>query len=287
MMSGRRIAQHPAVERLIRAALEEDIGSGDVTTLALVSRDAVGEGRIVAREPCVLAGMEIAAEVFRRVDTALTVEPVCADGSPLLAGMAAARVRGPAGPMLTAERTALNVLQRLSGIATLTRRFVERVAGTQAVILDTRKTTPGWRVLEKYAVRCGGGRNHRMGLYDRALVKDNHRALFRRGQTPRLDEAVAAVRARFPDVPIEVEIETEAEFDSALADGPDWILLDNMDPERLRDFVRRAGGRVKLEASGGITLQNVAAVAASGVQAISLGCLTHSAPAVDLSLEME
>jgi nicotinate-nucleotide pyrophosphorylase (carboxylating) len=287
MMSGRRLAQHPAVERLIRAALEEDIGSGDVTTLALVSRDAVGEGRIVAREPCVLAGMEIAAEVFRRVDTALTVEPVCADGSPLLAGMAAARVRGPAGPMLTAERTALNVLQRLSGIATLTRRFVERVAGTQAVILDTRKTTPGWRVLEKYAVRCGGGRNHRMGLYDRALVKDNHRALFRRGQTPRLDEAVAAVRARFPDVPIEVEIETEAEFDSALAAGPDWILLDNMDPERLRDFVRRAGGRVKLEASGGITLQNVAAVAASGVQAISLGCLTHSAPAVDLSLEME
>jgi nicotinate-nucleotide pyrophosphorylase (carboxylating) len=286
-VSAQQLVRHPAVERLVVAALEEDIGSGDVTTLSLVPPDAAATGRIVARESCVLAGMEIAADVFRRVAPALTLEPVCVDGSPLVAGMSAARVRGPAGAMLTAERTALNFLQRLSGIATLTRRFVDRVSGTQVVILDTRKTTPGWRVLEKYAVRCGGGHNHRMGLYDRALVKDNHRALFSRGGTPRLDEAIAAVRRRFPDIAIEVEVESEAEFDSALQSGPDWILLDNMEPPRLRDFVQRAAGRVNLEASGGITLENVAAVAATGVQAISLGCLTHSAPAVDLSLEME
>ena len=285
-MSGSPIVEHPSVDALIRQALAEDIGSGDVTTLALVPRDARAEGRIIARGHSVLAGLDVADEVFRRVDPSLVVEGVCADGAAVSDGMVVARIIGPAGAILTAERTALNFLQRLTGIATLTRRFVERVAGTGVVILDTRKTTPGWRVLEKYAVRCGGGRNHRIGLYDRALIKDNHRTLWRGMEQSRLDEAIETVRRRFPDVPIEVEVESEEELESALRAKPDWVLLDNMTPGQLRHFVKKANGKVRLEASGGITLENVAAVAATGVQAISLGCLTHSAPAADLSLEL-
>jgi nicotinate-nucleotide pyrophosphorylase (carboxylating) len=177
-------------------------------------------------------------------------------------------------------------MQRMAGIATLTRRFVERAAPHGTVILDTRKTTPTLRVLEKYAVLCGGGENHRMGLYDRIMIKDNHRRLWQEGDAGRLDLAVAAARERFPGLAVEVEVESLAELDSALAGSPEWILLDNMTPALLAACVARCGGRARLEASGGITLANIEAVAASGVDAVSLGCLTHSAPAVDLSLEI-
>jgi nicotinate-nucleotide pyrophosphorylase (carboxylating) len=194
-------------------------------------------------------------------------------------------VEGPVRGILTAERTALNFLQRMSGIATLTRRFVER-AGPSVAILDTRKTTPTLRVLEKYAVLCGGGQNHRFGLYDRCLIKDNHRRLWRKGGAARLDQAVREARRRFPDREVEVEVENEAELRSALKAGPEWVLLDNMTPAQMKRCVRICDGRVLIEASGGITLKNVAQVAATGVDAISLGCLTHSAPAADLSLEI-
>ena len=193
------------------------------------------------------------------------------------------RITGKARAILAGERTALNFLQRLTGIATLTARFVEQVKPHATRILDTRKTTPTWRTLEKYAVRCGGGTNHRMGLYDQVLIKDNHRRLWGARD---LAEAVHMARRRCPGVPVEVEVETEAELERALAARPDWILLDNMTLRRLRRCVRLCRGRCPLEASGGITLANVKAVAAAGVQAISLGCLTHSAPAADLSLEI-
>jgi nicotinate-nucleotide pyrophosphorylase (carboxylating) len=188
--------------------------------------------------------------------------------------------------VLAGERTALNFLQRLSGIATLTRRFVDAVREQGTTILDTRKTTPGYRWLEKYAVRCGGGSNHRAGLYDRVLIKDNHRRFWNEHEAGRLDLAVRAARRRFPDVPVEIEVESPEELACALRGEPDWVLLDNMSPELLGECVRVCAGRARLEASGGITLANVRDVARTGVDAVSLGCLTHSAPAADLSLEV-
>ncbi|MBN1557382.1 MAG: carboxylating nicotinate-nucleotide diphosphorylase [Lentisphaerae bacterium] len=281
----------PAVEALIRRALEEDLGEGDVTTRALVPATAIAEGVVVAREACVLAGLPVFERVLSEVDPRITCRAVRQDGEGAAAGERVLRVQGPAAGILTGERTALNFLQHLTGIATVTRRFVDAVAGTGAVVLDTRKTTPAWRALEKYAVRCGGGVNHRMGLYDRVLIKDNHRRLWAGGAgqgatRPRLDAAVDAARRACPGVPVEVEVETEAELESALRANPDWVLLDNMEPETLRRFAARCRGRCRVEASGGITLDNVRAVADTGVDAVSLGCLTHSAPAVDLSLEI-
>jgi nicotinate-nucleotide pyrophosphorylase (carboxylating) len=208
------------------------------------------------------------------------------DGTGAAAGDALLSLSGPARGILVAERTALNLMQRLCGVATLTRRFVDAVKAYGTEILDTRKTTPGLRVLEKYAVRCGGGSNHRMGLYDRVLMKDNHRGLWRSGLGDDLDQAVQAARQAFPGIPVEIEVETEVELESALRASPEWVLLDNMGPDALARCVQLCGGRSRLEASGGITMENVAAVAQSGVDAISLGCLTHSAPAVDLSLEL-
>jgi nicotinate-nucleotide pyrophosphorylase (carboxylating) len=219
--------------------------------------------------------------VFQTVDSGIAVEELAQDGEPLASGEVVAHLRGPLAGILTAERVALNFLTRLSGIATLTSRFVNAVAPYPAVILDTRKTIPGWRKLEKYAVRCGGGRNHRLGLYDQVLVKDNHIAA-----CGSISKAVERVRAAALGVPIEVEVRTLAELEEALALGVDRILLDNMDLPTLREAVRLAGGRVPLEASGGITLENVVQVAACGVDFISVGALTHSAPALDLSLEL-
>ena len=196
-------------------------------------------------------------------------------------------ISGPAASILIAERTALNFMQRMTGIATMTAGFVARTKRFGVAILDTRKSTPGLRLLEKYAVLCGGGRNHRMGLYDKVLIKDNHRALWNRAHAGNLGEAVRVARGKNPGLEVEIEVEDERELVSALAGRPEWILLDNMTPGAIRRCVKLCAGRSRLEASGGITSANVAAVAATGVDAISLGCLTHSAPAADLSLEFE
>jgi nicotinate-nucleotide pyrophosphorylase (carboxylating) len=270
-----------AARPLIELALAEDVGSGDLTTEFTVPEGRSGQAAIVAKAHGVLAGLPVAAEVFRRVDARIVFEALALDGEPVAPGDVVARLQGPLPGILTAERTALNFLARLSGIATTTARFVDAVAPYKAVILDTRKTTPGWRLLEKYAVRCGGGRNHRLGLYDMVLIKDNHIAA-----CGSISEAVRRVRAAGVEVPIEVEVRTLEELEEALGLGVDRILLDNMDLATLREAVHLAGGKVPLEASGGITLENVAQVAACGVDFISVGAITHSAPALDLSLEL-
>ena len=270
-----------AARPLIELALAEDVGPGDVTTQATIPEGAAGEAIILAKAHGVLAGLPVAAEVFRRVDEGIEFRELAQEGEPVAPGDAVAHLSGPLRGILTGERIALNFLTRLSGIATLTAEFVTAVAPYRAVILDTRKTAPGWRALEKYAVRCGGGRNHRMGLYDMVLIKENHIAA-----CGSLSEAVRRVRAAGPKVPIEVEVRDLAELEEALSLGVDRVLLDNLDLPTLREAVRLAGGRVPLEASGGISLEDVAEVAACGVDFISVGAITHSAPALDLSLEV-
>lgn len=266
----------------VRAWLSEDVGHGDVTTLACVPAETVGRGALVARAAGVVAGLAAAEAVFREVDPALEVTLACRDGDQVAAGATLATVVGSARSILTAERLALNLVQRLSGVATLTRRFVDAVEGTGVAILDTRKTTPGLRRLEKAAVRAGGGRNHRFGLFDGVLIKDNH-IVAAGGIGP----AVRAARAGAPhSLRVEVEVETLNELDEALAAGADALLLDNMPLDLLRAAVARAAGRAWLEASGGITLATVRAVAETGVDAISVGALTHSAPALDVALEL-
>ncbi len=270
-----------AAEPLIRLALREDIGSGDVTTEATIPSGARGRGEIIAKARGIVCGLPVAAAAFRAVNEEISLIPRVRDGEPVQPGDVVAEVEGPLRGILAAERTALNFLSRLSGIATLTARFVEAVAPYRAVILDTRKTTPGWRVLEKYAVRCGGGRNHRMGLYDMVLIKDNHVKA-----CGSIAEAVRRVRAAGVTVPIEVEVQSLAELKETLELGVDRVLLDNFSVEEIAEAVRITAGRVPLEASGGVTLENAAVIAATGVDYISVGALTHSAPALDLSLEL-
>ncbi|MGN1360039.1 MAG: carboxylating nicotinate-nucleotide diphosphorylase [Kiritimatiellia bacterium] len=281
------ISQDPRVARIIRNALDEDIGTGDVTTLALVDPAAQATGAILTREPCRVAGATIAAAVLKAVDPAAKYTIRIPDGHDAPQGATILTFTGRAASILTAERTALNFMQRLCGIATQTARFVEAVKDYHTLILDTRKTTPGLRLLEKYAVRCGGGTNHRFGLYDRVLMKDNHRRLWRDGDPDRLDLAVEAARAKFPGVMVEIEVENFDELRSALRAKPEWIMLDNMDCPSMAKAVQIVAGASKLEASGGITLERARAVAATGVDAISLGCLTHSVRSIDLSLEWE
>jgi nicotinate-nucleotide pyrophosphorylase (carboxylating) len=269
---------------LIELAIAEDIGPGDATSQAVLPADLVLHGRIVAKDAGVVAGLPVAEAVFSRVDPTLRFTPHVPDGASVAPGDRVADVVGPGRAILAAERIALNFLQQLSGIATLTRAFVHAVAGTQATILDTRKTHPGYRVLEKYAVRMGGGHNHRMSLNDMLLVKDNH--IEAAGS---LTAAVERARAAHPDLPAEVEVKDLDELRQALALDvagclPDRIMLDNMDLDHMRAAVRLAAGRVPLEASGGVNLERVAAIAATGVDYISVGALTHSAPALDLSL---
>ncbi len=278
-------ADWPALRALIGQALQEDIGAGDATTLALIPPDARGRGAIITRQPCCLAGLDIAREVFRQLDPDLRVETPRLDGAGVGPDETIMTLAGPLRPILTGERTALNFLQRLCGIATLTAAFVEKTRGRPVRILDTRKTTPTLRRLEKYAVLCGGGANHRFGLSDMILIKDNHRRFWRGPDG--LAGAIRAARQQYPDLPLEVEVESEAELRAALEARPDWILLDNMSPSQMRQCAAIAAGRCKLEASGGITLATAAAAAAAGVDAISLGCLTHSAPSVDLTLELQ
>jgi nicotinate-nucleotide pyrophosphorylase (carboxylating) len=269
----------------VRRALREDVGSGDITTSSLVSRDRTAVARLVSREACVVSGQPAARAVFRALDRSARYRILVPDGARARRGQALATVKGSAGAILTAERTALNFMQRMSGIATLTATFVRSVAPARTAILDTRKTTPGLRLLEKYAVACGGGTNHRMGLFDRALIKDNHRALCRTSGIS-LAEAIRSVRRKHPGKPVEVEVENEIELRDALRARPDWVLLDNMPVSRMKRCVAIGRGRTKFEASGGVNLRNIRAVASSGVDAVSLGCLTHSAPAIDLSLEI-
>jgi len=274
-----------AVEAAVCLALAEDRAAEDVTTLAVVDASLRGRARFVAKEAGISAGFGVAAECFRQLDGSVTFTQLVAEGAAFAPGDVLAEAAGPVRALLQGERVALNFVQRMSGIATVTRAFVEAVAGTRAVILDTRKTTPGLRDLEKYAVRCGGGTNHRRDLATMAMIKDNHReALAREGIS--LADGVAAIRRRSPGVPVEVEVDTLDQLEAALAANPEWVLIDNMTVADMAEAVRRTAGRAKLEASGGVTLATVRAIAETGVDAISVGALTHSAPALDLSMEL-
>jgi len=281
----RRLTENPQVKRLIAAAVEEDVGEGDVTTNALVQGDEELRARAVAREELVLAGGPLAEMIFEHLGAEVDVVRCKSDGERAQSGEVLMDLAGPARPILTAERLILNFMQRLSGIASMTSLYVAAVAGSGVKILDTRKTTPGLRVLEKYAVLCGGGTNHRIGLYDMAMIKDNHREFWSRHGAGGLKGAVAAIRAASPGIEVELEVDTEEELSEALDACPDWILLDNMPPEELRRCVEINAGQCRLEASGGITLETIAVVAQTGVDAISVGALTHSATAVDIGLD--
>ncbi len=281
------LEQEPEVRELIERELAQDIGPGDATTLALVDADATASARIVARHEVVPAGMAIAAEVFRQADPRLHCEILCPDGEPVGAGTALLRVAGPARALLTAERTALNLAQRMTGIATATECLVRIVADYGTLILDTRKTVPGLRRLDKYAVKCGGGTNHRIGLHDAILIKDNHLAFWRQKHKGTLADAVRAARQAYPGLKIEIEVDTLEQLRDALPGQPDWVLLDNMSPATVAEAVAICGGACQTEASGGITKDNVREYARAGVTAISLGALTHSSRAADLGLDFE
>ena len=269
------------VDRLVRLALDEDLPGPDLTTEATGVGGCSAAAAFVARQACTLSGIGVAERVFAILDPAVRFERLREDGATVAAGEAIARVSGRAGSILAGERTALNFLQRLTGVATVTRAMVDLLAGLRVTLLDTRKTTPGWRQLEKAAVRDGGGTNHRFSLSDAVLIKDNHVRLAG-GTAP----AVAAARARLaPGTRIEVEADTLAEVRAALAAGADAILLDNADPATAREAALLVGGRAVLELSGGITAANLREMAATGADCVSCGALTHSAPAVDISLE--
>ena len=271
-------------DAIIDLALAEDVGTGDVTTMATVPAEARSSARLVAKAEGVLSGVEVARAVFLRVDPTVTFEVCVPDGGHAGEGTVIASIEGPSHAMLLAERTALNLIQHLSGIATLTARYVDAVEGTGACIVDTRKTMPGQRVLEKAAVRHGGGRNHRVGLSDGVLIKDNHLAAI--GGPDRIARAIAAARAAVPHtLRVEVEVTTLDEVREAVEAGADAILLDNMGIEELRAAVAIVGGRAMTEASGGVHLATVRLVAETGVDLISVGRLTHSAPALDISLQ--
>lgn len=268
----------------IALALAEDIGSGDLTAEYFVER-RIGRARLFAKEAAVAAGVDVAADVFRRVDAEVAIRMVRSNGAALQKGDTVLEVEGPLRSLLTAERVALNFLQHLSGIATLTRRFVDAVSGTKARILDTRKTVPGLRLLEKAAVVAGGGTNHRMGLYDMVMVKDNHLAAGT--TTEQLQAAIRRFKGEHPGIRLELEADHLEQVRTFLSlEGVDVILLDNMSLAELREAVALVNGRLPLEASGGVSLETVAAIAATGVDYISAGALTHSARAVDFSMEL-
>ncbi len=282
-----------AATKAVALALAEDLSEcGDITSAALVEPCITASARFIFKEPAVLAGVPVVMEVCRQVSPDLALHALADDGARVERGAGPLEIRGDARAILAAERTAINFLSHLSGVATLTRAFVEAVAGTSAEILDTRKTLPGLRALQKYAVRCGGGVNHRFGLYDQVLAKDNHLALLRRagGQT-RLDEALKKIRDRVaPGIVIEIEAKTTDEVEAALAAGADIIMLDNMTLSEMAVAVmtvrRSQRARVLVEASGGVTLETVRAVAETGVDRISVGALTHSPRSIDISLEI-
>lgn len=285
----------PRARAAVQLALDEDLVSVssvkssprvDATSIALVDPKAVATGEIYAKGTgCVVSGATVARAVMKAVDPKISVKILKKDGSVVKPGEPILIFRGKARSILAAERTALNFMQRMCATATLAHKFVEATKRYGTLILDTRKTTPGLRVFEKYAVTCGGGTNHRMGMYDRILMKDNHRRLWRGGDPDELDQAVVAARKSFPKLEVEVEVETLRECASALKAKPEWIMLDNMSIADMKKCVKMCKGISKTEASGGITLDKAKKVAATGVTAISLGCLTHSAGSIDLSLE--
>jgi nicotinate-nucleotide pyrophosphorylase (carboxylating) len=272
-----------AVERIVRAALAEDLGPDwlDVTSLATIPAEQTGTGDLVARAPGVVAGLAVASAVYDTVDRTVECDLKARDGAPVARGDRLATVAGPVRSLLTAERTALNLLSRISGVATHTRAWADALAGTKATVLDTRKTTPGLRILEKYAVRAGGGTNKRMGLYDVAMIKDNHKLA-----AGGLAAAYRRVRAAFPRVPIQVEVTTVAEAVEAAEAGADFLLCDNMPPDLLREVVAAVGDRCELEATGGLTLAAAREYAETGVDYLSVGALTHSSPILDIAFDL-
>jgi nicotinate-nucleotide pyrophosphorylase (carboxylating) len=275
---------------LIQQGLEEDVGGGDVTTTALIPGDAALEAEFVARREGILCGLPVLAELFRSLEPAIALRPLRSDGDRVRPAEAFLRISGPAQPILRGERLALNFLQRLSGIATATRKVVDSLQGTHCGLFDTRKTTPGWRVLEKYAVRMGGGKNHRLDLASAVLIKDNHRKVLARIGRPDMRAWVEQVRRVQSALPIEIEVDSVEELGRALEAGCDFVLLDNFTLEDLRRAVAVLrdwpGKKPKLEASGGITPENARAVAETGVDRISMGAITHSAPALDIGLDL-
>jgi len=272
------------IEQLIQAAIAEDVGPGDVTATYFVPEDSVAQAQIVAREPGVMSGAEIAVRVFALMDARVEARALKSDGEAFVKGDVLMEISGPTRAILTGERTALNFLQRLCGVATQTRRYVQAVKPHPVQVWDTRKTTPGWRLLEKAAVKAGGGTNHRMGLYDHVMVKDNHLATH--VTLEKLQAAIDRVKTECPGTRIQIEADTlDQVADFLTLNGVDMLLLDNMGVGNLREAVRMNAGRLWLEASGGITLETIGAVAATGVNAISVGALTHSARALDLGLD--
>jgi len=275
------------IRRAVRAALAEDIGGGDATTLATVPPGAQSVALMRAREPLTVAGIQFAEIAFRELSPKIKIKKLVRDGQKVAAGKALLKISGSSRAILGAERVALNFVQRISGVATATAQFVDAVKGTRAKILDTRKTTPGWRRFEKYAVACGGGKNHRIGLFDMILIKDNHLVALRNEKPNAIAAAVARARKKFPKLKVEVEADTLAQVAQAVDAGADIILLDNMTTAQLRQAVKIIRGRAKTEASGGVNLKTVRAIAQTGVDFISIGALTHSARAVDIGLDFE
>jgi nicotinate-nucleotide pyrophosphorylase (carboxylating) len=277
-----------ACRRLVELALLEDVGTGDLTSVAVIPEALEGRGTFIARAPGVVAGLPAASLVFAALDPHVQMVALLHDGTPVESGSRLAAIAGPMRAILAGERTALNFLQHLSGIATQTRHYVDAIGGLSCQVLDTRKTLPGWRLLEKYAVRCGGGYNHRIGLFDGVLIKDNHLAALGLGRKD-IRTAVAAARlVQGRAVSVEIEVDNLTELDEALSCRPDIVLLDNMPPDMMREAVRRRDSvapAVLLEASGGVTLATVRAVAETGVDRVSVGALTHSAPALDIALD--
>lgn len=273
----------PAASDLITMALAEDIGNGDITTELLIDPQQAGRAVILARQDLVCCGLDVAAQVYARINADVSMHRLTDEGERVSSGSIMAELQGPFHALLTGERVALNFLQRLSGIATLTRTFSDAISHTRATLLDTRKTTPGWRILEKMAVRCGGGANHRMGLFDAILIKENHIAACG-GIKPALEKIWAG---RQPHMKIEIEVRSLDECKQALACGPDMILLDNMSCDDMRSAVSLNAGRVLLEASGNVNRTTIVEIAATGVDYISVGALTHSAPAADVSMLIE
>jgi nicotinate-nucleotide pyrophosphorylase (carboxylating) len=278
------------IRHAVRAALAEDLGGGDATTLATVPPGAKSVALMRARENLVAAGLDFAETAFRELSPKIKIEKLARDGQEIAAGKTLLKISGPARAILSAERVALNFVQRLSGVATLTSRFVDTIRGIPQCgtkILDTRKTTPGWRRFEKYAVTCGGGKNHRLGLFDMILIKDNHLVALRNEKPNAIAAAILRARKKFPKLKVEVEADILEQVEQALAAGADFILLDNMDLKQLRAAVKIVAGRAKTEASGGVNLKTVRAIAETGVEFISVGAITHSARAVDIGLDFE
>ena len=275
------------IRRAVRAALAEDLGGGDVTTLATVPLKAKSVALMRARELLVVAGIQFAELAFRELSPKIQITQIVRDGARVNAGETLLKISGPSRALLSAERVALNFVQRLSGVATATAQFADAVKGTRAKILDTRKTTPGWRRFEKYAVACGSGKNHRIGLYDMVLIKDNHLVALQNEKPNAIAAAVARAREKFPKLKVEVEADTLEQVAQAADAGADILLLDNMPPAQLRQAVKIVRGRAQTEASGGVNLQTVRTIAATGVDFISVGAITHSARAVDIGMDFE